>query len=377
MHKEVFRSIKYEAFNNCRGRTTVFWHANLITLNRRKTVVLVNDKNRYIVVLYGLKAKDFKKIDELIVKAVRETFQDECIKGEVIDKFLNHSKETIHTKTKDRTSVARMNKACEAVVYYTEELLYNESVFQSGLSIRASRYLMGYGKNEYIDPHEEMFNDLEAFSEQPIFRCKAAELKVTLALENHNVWRRLMVPLNMTFSKLHEVLQEAFGWKEYHLHEFYIYENEVSENKYSDETFINHPAFNRAGYKPIVKLVCGEDAFEYPDEIEMKLECNIRLSEYLTEYKRLKYNYDFGDNWQHYIEVEKIVEDYDKNYPVCLEGEGNTPPEDVGGENGYEEFLEIISDVNNPEYDSMLAWGKSQGYKKFDVEMVNRRIKSV
>jgi len=36
------------------------WHANLITLNRKKTVVLVNDKTRYAVVLYGLKAKDFK-----------------------------------------------------------------------------------------------------------------------------------------------------------------------------------------------------------------------------------------------------------------------------------------------------------------------------
>lgn len=37
------------------------WHANLMMLSHRKTVVLVNDKNRYVVVLHGLKAKDFKK----------------------------------------------------------------------------------------------------------------------------------------------------------------------------------------------------------------------------------------------------------------------------------------------------------------------------
>ncbi|MCD8509707.1 MAG: hypothetical protein LRY73_07405 [Bacillus sp. (in: Bacteria)] len=37
------------------------WHANIITLQRRKTLVLVNDQNRYTVVLHGLKAKDIKK----------------------------------------------------------------------------------------------------------------------------------------------------------------------------------------------------------------------------------------------------------------------------------------------------------------------------
>jgi len=61
------------------------WHANLITVKRRKAVVLVNDKNRYVIILHGLKAKDFKKLDEHIIQAIRETFQDECIKDEIIE----------------------------------------------------------------------------------------------------------------------------------------------------------------------------------------------------------------------------------------------------------------------------------------------------
>lgn len=37
-----------------------------------------------------------------------------------------------------------------------------------------------------------------------------------------------------------------------------------------------------------------------------------------------------------------------RNYPECIAGEGNTPSEEVGGEGGYDEFLEAISDQNDP-----------------------------
>jgi len=344
------------------------WHANLITVNHRKTVVLMNDKNRYVIILHGLKAKDLKRLDEHIIQAIRETFQDECIKDEVIEQFINHSKEVIYTKTKNRSMVARMNKACD-VVHYNADRLNNDSINQSNVSIKASCYLVGDGKNSYITPSKEMYEDLEAFCGGPIFGCQAVEFKVTLDLEKHNVWRRIVVPVNMTFSKLHKVLQVAFGWKDYHLHEFFIYDGETSQ-----ELSINHSGYHKEGYRPVFELVCDEEAFEYEDDdIEMKLEKGIKLSEYIPA--RMKYNYDFGDNWQHYIEVERVINDYDKNYPVCLEGEGNTPPEDAGGEYGYEEFLEIIADENHPEHDDMVAWGVSQGYEEFDIEKVNREIK--
>ena len=43
---------------------------------------------RYVIVLYGLKAKDFKRLDELILQGIRESFQKECVKDEVIERFL-------------------------------------------------------------------------------------------------------------------------------------------------------------------------------------------------------------------------------------------------------------------------------------------------
>ncbi len=344
------------------------WHANLIRVNRRKTIVLVNDKNRYVIVLYGLKAQDFNKLDEHIIQAIRETLQEEFIKDEIIEQFINHSPEVIYTKTKGRSTVAKMNKACE-LVYGSGDLMLEGFINQSAVNMRASRFVVGDGPNKYVRPSEELYKDLEAFAGKPIFSCKAVELKVTLALEKHNVWRRLVVPVNTTFNKLHQILQAAFGWQNYHLHEFYIYGDDTFDN----DAFINHSGYHREGYRPIINLVCDEEAFYYDNDVPMKLEVGIKLSEYIPA--KMKYNYDFGDNWQHYIEVARVIDDYDINYPVCLEGEGNTPPEDVGGEYGYEEFLKIMADEKHPKHEHMSAWGAHQRYKDFDIEMVNRLIK--
>ncbi|WHE06030.1 plasmid pRiA4b ORF-3 family protein [Thermoanaerobacterium thermosaccharolyticum] len=346
------------------------WHANLITLNRRKTMVLVNDKNRYVVVLYGLKAKDFRRFDEVILNAIRLVLLDECIDEEIVEEYIRQAGKVVYGKTKNSIYVGKMNAACN-VVYLYEDLLLDNTVYQTFVSKVASRYWVGKQEEGYTSPSKEMFKDLEDFVGRPIFKCRAVELKVTLEIENHNIWRRLVVPINTTFTQLHKVLQAAFGWQDYHLHEFFIY-----GNKRQDVSFINHPSYSKDGYKAIVNLVSDEEAFDYPNEsdIEMIFEVGIKLSEYIPQYKRLMYVYDFGDNWQHYIEVQKIIDNYDKNYAVCIDGEGNAPPEDVGGEYGYDEFLEIISDKNNPEYENMMAWGENQGYKEFDIEEVNKKI---
>nr|WP_255356280.1 plasmid pRiA4b ORF-3 family protein [Thermoanaerobacter sp. YS13] len=298
------------------------WHANLITLDRRKTVILVNDKNRYVVVLYGLKAKDFERFDEAILNAIRLTLLDECIDEDIVEEYVRQSGEILYGKTKNSSYVGKLNTACNIVPYY-EELLLDNTIYQTFVSKIASRYLVRkQGGEGYISPSKEMLKDLEIFAKRPIFKCKAVELKVTLKMENHNIWRRLIVPLNTTFTQFHKVLQAAFGWLDYHLYEFFIYGDEMQ-----DISFINHPSYNKARYKPVVNLVGDEEAFDYPndDGIEMRLEKGIKLSEYIPQCKRLLYVYDFGDNWRHYIEVERVIEDYDKNYAICVDGEGNAP----------------------------------------------------
>lgn len=363
--KKLLSELKIEPSLSSEEEELFSWHANILTVNRRKTLVLMNDGHRYVLILHGLKAKDFKKIDELIFHAIRETFRQEGIKDEVIEAYILASKEITFTTTKNRTLVARLNKACENVPYFVNDL--NEhSIQQPSLNKSISRLLVGNGKNDYVKPNQELYKDLENWMGIPIFHSEAFVLNVTLNLDHHHVWRKIMVPKHITFPDLHETLQIIFEWQDYHLHDF---------NIFAAGPFSLERKLKKDNRKPIVHLVCDEEAFSYASEIPMKLEAGEKLQDYLPA--EIIYNYDFGDGWEHQIMLEEVVDNYDRNYPICLAGAGNAPPEDVGGEGGYEEFLAIIADQNHPDYNYMESWGRSQGYKDFDIEMINRRLKNI
>ena len=84
---------------------------------------------------------------------------------------------------------------------------------------------------------------------------------------------------------------------------------------------------------------------------------------------RFRYTYDFGDWWEHDIAVEDIlVADADKRYPLCVDGAGACPPEDVGGAYGYREFLAALADPGHPEHEAMRGWvGRAFDPTAFDA----------
>jgi Plasmid pRiA4b ORF-3-like protein len=50
----------------------------------------------------------------------------------------------------------------------------------------------------------------------------------------------------------------------------------------------------------------------------------------------LKWDYDFGDSWQHDVVVEAIDEPKETTrYPICVDGACACRPEDCGGTTGY------------------------------------------
>ena len=67
---------------------------------------------------------------------------------------------------------------------------------------------------------------------------------------------------------------------------------------------------------------------------------------------RFTYLYDFGDDWEH--EVEVIGAGGDR--PGVVAGEGACPPEDVGGPHGYADFLKALANPRDSEHDHMQAW---------------------
>ena len=167
--KKLLDELWVNAAEKEEDKTPLFsWHANLIKINRKKCVVLMNDKNRYVIVLYGLKAKDFKNMDELITGAVRETFREECIKDEIIEKFIKNAGKITYSKTGGKSTVAKLNYACDEVKFY-EFLLDTGSIFQPLLSRRVSTSLVDKGsEGRYVRPYEEMYEDLKSLGEDDI-----------------------------------------------------------------------------------------------------------------------------------------------------------------------------------------------------------------
>ncbi|MEM5016246.1 hypothetical protein WKH31_08165 [Metabacillus indicus] len=135
------------------------WHANAMKIDRHKFLVLVNDKNRYGIVLYGLKAKDKKNLDQLLIEAIREVFQSEAIDEEIINEYLNALSPLTFAKTKNRTLVARLNKQCENVLF-GEKFLEKDTIVQVEMSKWISSLLAGDGTGGYFHPNEAMYRDL-------------------------------------------------------------------------------------------------------------------------------------------------------------------------------------------------------------------------
>lgn len=345
------------------------WHANLLVIDRRKTLVLMNDSNRYVIVLHGLKAKEFKNLDEVISEAIRKTFRAERIRGEVINHYLKEAGPITFQKTKNRSLVAQLNKACDYVWFDSGHLDFTELV-NVGVAKRASRWLVGGGKMREIRPYEELFNDLGAMAKGAIFTSEAAVLKVRMPFEDLSVWRRVLVPLDLSFPDFHEVLQILFGWHDRHLHEFYVFDQTETVEP---QTYFS-PYKVTGNYRPVLNIISDEEMMSYPTEMDKVFEHTLLLSDVIPKYTVLKYVYDFGDNWQHEIVVEKFVNDNPVKSPVCLDGVGNAPPEDCGGESGFHEFLTIMNDPSDPEHESMKQWAAHQLYREFNRELVNHRL---
>jgi hypothetical protein len=155
------------------------------------------------------------------------------------------------------------------------------------------------------------------------------QLRAQLRRVDPVVWRRLLVPGAVHLGKLDLMLQAAMGWTNSHLHCFRI---------------------GKLSYGP--KYV---DDFD--DDIIDRDEKTLTVSEAFEGERRLVYEYDFGDSWEHDVVVEdRLTSALALKFAVCLDGQNACPPEDCGGARGYQAMLESLADPSDDEHDSYLTW---------------------
>ncbi|NYT65012.1 plasmid pRiA4b ORF-3 family protein, partial [Alcaligenaceae bacterium] len=64
--------------------------------------------------------------------------------------------------------------------------------------------------------------------------------------------------------------------------------------------------------------------------------------------------------------------------PWCLDGANACPPEDVGGEPGYMDFLQAMADSDHPDHSDLKQWyGDPFDPAAFDLQEVNERLMQI
>lgn len=180
------------------------------------------------------------------------------------------------------------------------------------------------------------------------------QFKITLLDAKPSIWRRIQVK-DCTLDKLHEHIQTAMGWTNSHLHQF-----EIQGKQYGD------PELLEAGF----------EEFDYVDSTKANLN---QILPQAGKRFAFKYEYDFGDDWEHEILFEGTPPvDPKAKYPICLEGERACPPEDCGGVWGYGDFLEAIANPQHEEHENTLEWiGGRFDPEEFDAKKATKEMKKV
>lgn len=173
-------------------------------------------------------------------------------------------------------------------------------------------------------------------------------MKITLRGSKPPIWRRLEVPSEITLQELHAVIQAAFGWQDHHM---WVFES-------------------------------GSGAYGLPDpELGHRSAASKKLSGVAPgPGARLRYTYDFGDDWEHDVAVEDVLApEPGMSYPRCVTGRRATPPEDCGGMWGYAGMLDVLADPTHSEHADMLRWlGLDSPAEfdpaRFDLDAINRAL---
>ncbi len=153
-------------------------------------------------------------------------------------------------------------------------------------------------------------------------------LRVTLEGITPPIWRDLVVPSNLHFGKLHDVLQAAMPWANSHLHMFRLGERTIGDPS-------------------------PEDDFPVEDERRVTLQSLAPMVG-----AKFLYEYDFGDSWTHRIDVVGIDPAAPGTSPHCgcAAGARAAPQEDCGGISGYAELLRALVDPKHKRHIELTEW---------------------
>gem|GEM_PF-589492 len=176
------------------------------------------------------------------------------------------------------------------------------------------------------------------------------QLKVTLRGSRPLIWRRILVAAGTSLGELHPILQVVMGWHGAHLHLFQSVDGAIYGDPEEDP----------------------DDMMGFVDGFSVLLETVL-----VREKQRLRYEYDFGDSWEHEIVLEKVLPaSSEDRLPRCIKAVGQCPPEDVGGMFGFYQFLDAMADPAHPDHEAIREWWGDGTFDPafVDLDAINDRL---
>lgn len=164
-------------------------------------------------------------------------------------------------------------------------------------------------------------------SHPPVWR-----LKIQLLGISPTVWRRLDTYADVELAQLHYFIQGAMGWELMHLYSY---------------------GHGNGSEIPSKRRLCDVSGIG----------------------ETLIYTYDFGDDWQHRVTVEKLMEKPTGSYPHLITGKKACPPEDCGGPWGYAEMLRVLAGRSSARRRELMEWlGGPFDPNAFDISEARERL---
>ncbi len=177
----------------------------------------------------------------------------------------------------------------------------------------------------------------------PVQYGDALTLRIEINRVQPAIWRRVRVPAHYSVGNLHTIIQTVFGWTDSHLHGFMINGLEFGVAD------VNDP-----------RLFVDERGAPLGAVLKRDMKC--------------QYTYDFGDDWEHEVEMEGVTAN-GLEHATCLAGARACPPEDCGGAPGYENLLAALASSKHPEHRERREWlGKRFDPENFNLSAVNKKL---
>ena len=176
------------------------------------------------------------------------------------------------------------------------------------------------------------------------------KIRVTLLYTEPPVWREFVVNSEMPLDSFCEMLLYVMGWEGGHMHEIMK---------------------GRVRYRPASPFGMDDD---FDDDVR---DAGKHTVADVLDKKGAKchWTYDFGDSWEHEIKVLKTGVEWSGRVPACTDGARACPPEDCGGNPGYENLCAAMADKKHPEHANLIEWlGAKFDPEAFSLKQVNDRL---